>query len=175
VSRDLVSRDLVSRDLVSRDLVSRDLVSRDLVSRDLVSRDLVGSVIYRDLSAASSAASIGSIYRQHLSAASIGSVYGASQNRWDPGISGHSAHFPRFMLQCTKSTGTRAGDGSKDLRGVASAPSILVESAQACEHLGSCLADRGPWHTDQQESHACVGIVVFGFRRGGFKVVRVKG
>jgi hypothetical protein len=44
----------------------------------------------------------------------FGSVYGASQNRWDPGISGHSAHFPRFMLQCTKSTGTRAGDGSKD-------------------------------------------------------------
>jgi hypothetical protein len=29
-------------------------------------------------------------------------------------VSGHSAHFPRFMLQCTKSTGTRAGDGSKD-------------------------------------------------------------
>jgi hypothetical protein len=94
----------VSRDLVSRDLVSRDLVSRDLVSRDLVSRDLVISL----------GNSAGSIYRQHLSAASIGSVYGASQNRWDPGISGHSAHFPRFMLHCTKSTGTRAGDGSKD-------------------------------------------------------------
>jgi hypothetical protein len=36
-------------------------------------------------------------------------------------------------------------------------------------------ADRGPWHTDQQESHACVDIVVSWFRRGGFKVVRVKG
>ena len=79
----------MSRDLVSRDLVSRDLVGRDLVGRDLVSRcsQLVGQ---------------------------LGSVYGASQNRWDPVISGHSANFPRFVLHCTKSTGTRAGDGGKD-------------------------------------------------------------
>jgi hypothetical protein len=94
VSRDLVSRDLVSRDLVSRDLVSRDLVSRDLVSRDLVSRDLVS--------------------RCSQLVGQLGGIYGASQNRWGPYVSGHFAHFPRFMLQCTKSTGTRAGDGSKD-------------------------------------------------------------
>jgi hypothetical protein len=44
----------------------------------------------------------------------LGGIYGASQNRWGPYVSGHFAHFPRFVLHCTKSTGTRAGDGSKD-------------------------------------------------------------